>query len=35
MAAFVLVVSLKHLVAKVVRTEPLSGRRYSGGPGAP
>jgi hypothetical protein len=34
MAAFVLVVSLKHLVAKVVRTEPLSGRRYSGGPGA-
>ena len=33
MAAFVLIVSLKHLVAKVLRTEPLSGRRYSGGSG--
>jgi hypothetical protein len=32
-AAFVLIVSLKHLVGKVLRTEPLSGRRYSGGPG--
>jgi hypothetical protein len=31
-AAFVLIVSLKHLVGKVLRTEPLSGRRYSGRP---
>jgi hypothetical protein len=32
-AALVLIVSLKHLVAKVLRTEPLSGRRYTGGSG--
>ena len=30
MAGLVLIVSLKHLVAKVLRTEPLSGRRYTG-----
>ncbi len=33
MAGLVLIVSLKHLVAKVLRTEPLSGRRYTGGSG--
>jgi hypothetical protein len=33
MAGLVLIVSLKHLVNKVLRTEPLPGRRYSDGSG--